>query len=188
MRQHLLQVDCILDPVFRIVQLPVDEVEDVIARNARSQCIPVNLFDLVGDIVHAHVAVYDLTDLPIGRGFAFAYRCAFAKQLTFRSNHGLPGKPGKELGSVCKERKIGQYISCQQCKWSCFAWCHHLKPYVTVLLRREHRWQLILSIDQFLREVTALLEKWTVQRGIHTVRINRDLCSTGEFLLEVHIP
>src|SRR5699024_2038729 len=67
MRQHLLQISCILRSVLRIMKLAIDKVENVVARNIRSQGSPVQLLYLFGYVVHAPVSVELFADLSIDR-------------------------------------------------------------------------------------------------------------------------
>ena len=65
MRQHLLQISCILRSVLRIMKLAIDKVENVVARNIRSQGIPVQLLYLFGYVVHAPVSIDFFTNLTV---------------------------------------------------------------------------------------------------------------------------
>ena len=97
MWQHLLQIRCILSPILRIVQLAVDEMENVIACNVRTQRIPVDIFDLIGDVVYTHIPVNDHTDLSVDTQLgAVLNDVPFIKQLTIRIG-ACPGESREEL-------------------------------------------------------------------------------------------
>ena len=79
------------------MQLAIDKVEDVIARDITAQRIPVNLLNLIRNVVYAHIPVNDFADLTIDTGFALLDDVSLTKQATVLRIDWRPGEAGKEL-------------------------------------------------------------------------------------------
>ena len=101
-RQHLLKISGIGLPIPRIMQFSVHKVENIIARDVSSQCIPVKLFDVRCDVIHPHIAGDFFSNHTI-----FAFLSLFdahrTEQPTIFRIRLFPGKPGEELACVGKK-------------------------------------------------------------------------------------
>ena len=95
MREHLLQICCVLRAITRIMQLSIHKVEDVIARDITAQRIPVNLLNLIRDVVYPYVPVNNFADLTVGTVFALLDDVPLTEQTTVLSINWRPReRPG----------------------------------------------------------------------------------------------